>query len=99
MFRHVIAVILNSDFNSKVNNDRSPKNENYNLGVSLVLGASAISGLSTALTQRALVAEKPRETVFFSAELAVYGILALIAHELSKTNVSARPTTAYLLCN
>lgn len=53
---------------------------NYQLGVVMVLGASGLSGLSTALTQRALAGPKPRDALFFSAELAVYGILFLIVN-------------------
>jgi len=37
-----------------------------------------LSGLSTALTQRALVGLVPRNALFFSAELALYGILFLV---------------------
>ena len=46
----------------------------------MVLGASTLSGLSTALTQRALVGSAPRHALFFSAELAVYGIAFLIVN-------------------
>ena len=48
----------------------------YYLGTSLVLGASAISGLSTALTQKAL--KSGRHALMFSAELAVFGIVVLV---------------------
>ena len=44
----------------------------------MVLGASMLSRLSTALTQRALTNAKPRHALFFSAELAVYGIIFLL---------------------
>ena len=50
----------------------------YQLGVSLVLGASMLSGLSAALTQKALTNSTPRPPLFFSAELAAYGILFLL---------------------
>lgn len=50
----------------------------YQLGVSMVLGASMLSGLSAALTQRALTNASPRPALFFSAELAAYGILFLL---------------------
>jgi UDP-sugar transporter A1/2/3 len=46
----------------------------------MVLGASMLSGFSSALTQRALVGSKPRHPLFFSAELALYGILFLLAN-------------------
>ena len=45
-----------------------------------VIGASMLSGLSAALTQRALVGSAPRHALFFSAELAMYGILFLVVH-------------------
>lgn len=52
--------------------------KSYSLGVAVVLGASMLSGLSSALTQRVLVSAKPRHPLFFSAELAVYGIVFLL---------------------
>jgi hypothetical protein len=55
---------------------------NYHLGVLMVMGASMLSGLSAALTQRALVGAKPRHPLFFSAELAVYGIVFLLVRSL-----------------
>ncbi len=48
----------------------------YLAGTSIVLAASAISGLSTALTQRALRAG--RHAMLFSAELALFGIFVLV---------------------
>lgn len=51
----------------------------FNLGLMCVAAASMISGLSTALTQKALTtSSKPRPAVFLSAELAVYGIIVLL---------------------
>eukprot|EP01041_Mallomonas_annulata_P002392 gene2392-4643_t len=77
------AVILNTEFSTAMSTTNiTERGENYNLGVLLVLGASATSGLSAALTQRALVAAKPRETVFFSAELAVYSLVLLVGKEV-----------------
>lgn len=67
------AIILNTNFESI---SSSTQGENYHLGVLLVLGASAISGLSGTLTQRAL---KSRQSVFCSAELAVYSLFLLLA--------------------
>jgi hypothetical protein len=55
---------------------------NYRLGLMMVLGASMLSGLSAALTQKALVGSKPRHPLFFSAELAVYGIIFLVVRAL-----------------
>jgi UDP-sugar transporter A1/2/3 len=48
----------------------------YLAGTTIILGASAISGLSTALTQKAL--KTGRHALVFSAELAVFGILVLV---------------------
>lgn len=57
--------------------------ENYQLGLIVVSCASMLSGLSAALTQRALVGSKSiRSPVFLSAELAVYGIIALVLNLL-----------------
>lgn len=53
-----------------------------NLGIICVLIASTLSGLSAALTQRALVGSAPRHSLFFSAELAVYGILFILVSAL-----------------
>ena len=52
------------------------------MGLIMVLSASLLSGLSAALTQKALVGSKPRHPLFFSAELAVYGIIFLIVRSL-----------------
>ena len=52
------------------------------VGVACVMGASAISGLSTALTQRAL--SSGRNGMFFSAELAFFGIIVLVGKDLFK---------------
>lgn len=46
----------------------------------MVAGASMLSGLSAALTQRALQGNKPRSPVFMSGELAVYGIMFLLVN-------------------
>lgn len=65
---------------------------NYRMGLIMVLSASMLSGLSAALTQKALVGSRPRHPLFFSAELAVYGIIFLIVRALfsseSKTILS-----------
>ena len=48
-------------------------------GTTIVLGASAISGLSTALTQQAL--RSGRHALLFSAELALFGIFVLVVSD------------------
>lgn len=52
----------------------------YSVGLSMVAAASMLSGLSSALTQKALVGSQARSPVFLSAELAVYGILFLLGN-------------------
>lgn len=52
----------------------------YNFGLIAVATASLLSGLSTALTQRALTAGKPRPSSYFSAEMAVYSIFFLLVN-------------------
>jgi hypothetical protein len=60
----------------------------YRLGVIVVSAASVISGLSSALTQRALVGSKSvRSPLFLSAELAIYGILVLLINILVNNEV------------
>lgn len=55
---------------------------NYRIGIILVCFASILSGISTALTQKALCDKKNRRnTLFFSAELAAWGILFLMVYD------------------
>lgn len=75
------AVILNMGGGTSASLSASASS-NYQLGVLAVLGASFISGLSAALSQRALVGSKPRHPIFFSAELAAYGITFLLVSGL-----------------
>merc|ERR1711988_1050518 len=59
----------------------SNMDEGYYIGgVVVVLGASIISGLSTALTQKVLRSEQ-RNSVQFSGELAVFGITTLYIND------------------
>ena len=72
------AIMLNlGKQTGKINQTQLP---DYTLGVAMVAGASLLSGVSGALTQRALSDNSAgaRHSVFFSAELAVYGILVLL---------------------
>lgn len=50
----------------------------YNIGLICVASASMLSGLSAALTQRALSGTIQRNTMVLSAEMAVYGIVFLL---------------------
>lgn len=57
------------------------------VGLILTLSASALSGLSGALTQRAITSDlksggSPRNSFVFSMELATYGIIFLLLKEL-----------------
>lgn len=55
---------------------------NYRIGIILVCFASILSGISTALTQKALCdKENKRNTLFFSAELAAWGIFFLMIYD------------------
>jgi len=54
------------------------------IGLTCVLGASALSGLSAALTQKALQSQDKstaRPALLFTTELAIYGIIFLILRE------------------
>lgn len=64
----------------------------------MVASASLISGLSAALTQRALVGNKSvRSPIFLSAELAVYGIVVLVINLF--LNNELQSTSGSLLAN
>jgi hypothetical protein len=76
------AYILNTGGEIVSTVNMSLDSANYRLGLMMVLGASMLSGLSAALTQKALVGSKPRHPLFFSAELAVYGIIFLVVRAL-----------------
>eukprot|EP00607_Mallomonas_marina_P005586 CAMPEP_0182429972 /NCGR_PEP_ID=MMETSP1167-20130531/35581_1 /TAXON_ID=2988 /ORGANISM="Mallomonas Sp, Strain CCMP3275" /LENGTH=234 /DNA_ID=CAMNT_0024614449 /DNA_START=360 /DNA_END=1064 /DNA_ORIENTATION=+ len=71
------AIILNINFDTSTTKVNA--GEHYQLGVALVLGASALSGLSGTLTQVAL---KKRHPVICSAELGVYSLILLVIKEL-----------------
>jgi hypothetical protein len=78
-----IAVLLNMGGGSGGGSLKDSSGADYRLGVIVVSAASVISGLSSALTQRALVGSKSvRSPLFLSAELAVYGILVLLINIL-----------------
>ena len=47
-----------------------------------------LSGISAALTQKNLVGFRKRHPFFFSAELAVYGIVFLLANLLVRSDVA-----------
>eukprot|EP01038_Epipyxis_sp_PR26KG_P015373 gene15373-20724_t len=62
---------------------------NYHLGLIMVAIASMISGFAAALTQRALVDNsKKRHPYFFSAELAVYGIIFLLINNHFNSDIA-----------
>ena len=77
----------------------SESSANYQLGVLLVMGASMMSGLSAALTQKALSQGTPRHALFFSAELGVYGILFLLGRDLYSGNVKSTELFSGLVAN
>lgn len=75
----VAAVVLNIGKSSvSVDVDYST----YHIGVLVVLAASLLSGISAALVQKAFLPPNPCNSMLFSAELAVYGIMFLVAREV-----------------
>lgn len=58
----------------------------YKLGIILVTIASLLSGISTALTQKALVGKGRRNPILFSAELASFGIIFLIISSIFQSD-------------
>lgn len=73
----------------------------YNLGILLVLGASALSGISGSLTETAFKDYK-RHSIFFSAELAVYGIIGLtvsIFNNIEQRNLIINNGISHLFSN
>lgn len=80
------AIILNmsSDFSLSSTGKANVSIENVQIGIVFVLLASLLSGLSAALTQQALAGSRPRHAFFFSAELAVYGILFIVVAAVVK---------------
>lgn len=82
-----IAVLLNTGSGGSAGSSVSVGSEGYNFGLAAVAIASMLSGLSAALSQRALVGAKPRSSVFFSGELAVYGILFLLVNLIFNNDI------------
>lgn len=74
----VAAVVLNLS-SDDLGGGASDSRERW-LGVACVLSASLLSGFSAALTQKALSVSS-RDSLLFSAELAFYGILLLLAQQ------------------
>ena len=72
------AVVLNLT-SDEASSDAADSKARW-LGVACVLGASLLSGFSAALTQKALSVSS-RDSLLFSAELAFYGILLLLAQQ------------------
>ena len=59
----------------------------YNLGLVMVTAASMISGLATALVQKSLNGPKKRNILVLSAELAMYGIIALVLNLIFNSDI------------
>ncbi len=68
----------------------STDHEHKNFGILLVGTASLLSGLSAALTQRAITAtgKKQRHVFLLSAEMAVYGIIFLLGNLAFNSDVA-----------
>jgi solute carrier family 35 (UDP-sugar transporter), member A1/2/3 len=77
-----IAFILNFGPSNASGSSNNVDLSSYNLGLLSVAIASLLSGLSTALTQKALTTSKPRSPIFMSAELAFFGIIILFLNLL-----------------
>ena len=75
--RQFFGSLFTSAFSAKA----AVSSATYRTGVLMVVGASAISGVCAALTQRSLQQSK-RHALFYSAEMAVYGILALLVSSI-----------------
>jgi len=76
----ITAVVLNISpgTSNATSDDQFQMTSSYQIGLIYVVGASMMSGLSAALTQRALVGLEQRHPLFFSGELAFYGIVFLL---------------------
>jgi hypothetical protein len=89
--RFIVAIVLNMPSgDAKWTGSSKYTAAETNVGIICVLVASLLSGLSAALTQRALVGADPRHSFFFSAELAVYGILFILISLLFSNGEDAR---------
>ena len=64
----------------------------YQFGLFCVAFASMLSGLSAALTQRALSGTQSRHTMLYSAEMAVYGIVFLLGNLMVNSDIQAGST-------
>ena len=73
-------------------NDNNGVTTEYQFGLFCVASASMLSGLSAALTQRALSGTQPRHTMLYSAEMAVYGIVFLLGNSMVNSDIQAGST-------
>eukprot|EP01032_Pedospumella_encystans_P016310 gene16310-18612_t len=91
------AVVLNMAPSSpnSASNDNTDNNgvtTEYQFGLFCVASASMLSGLSAALTQRALSGTQSRHTMLYSAEMAVYGIVFLLGNLMVNSDIQAGST-------
>ena len=86
-YLHIVAIVLNMGGNGGGSTTSATAaalsnipgaTSSYHLGLLYVGAASMLSGLSAALTQRAVTGAKQRNTFILSAEMAVYGIIFLL---------------------
>ncbi len=77
---------------SNDNTDNNAVNTEYQFGLFCVASASMLSGLSAALTQRALSGKQSRHTMLYSAEMAVYGIVFLLGNLMVNGEIQAGST-------
>ena len=96
-FRFQSAVVLNMSPSSPTSSSSDNAHNNgvtteYQFGLFCVASASMLSGLSAALTQRALSGTQSRHTMLYSAEMAVYGIVFLLGNLMVNSDIQAGST-------
>ena len=88
---YTTAVVLNMNGSGAATPSLESTNTGYELGLLCVAVASLLSGLSAALTQRAVTGTNAntRNTMLLSAEMAVYGIVFLLLNLLFNSDIQA----------
>jgi cytochrome b561 len=83
------AMVLNMNSNSSSASQPHHDDIHKSFGILLVASASMLSGLSAALTQRAMTDSKgqQRHVMLLSAEMAVYGIVFLLVNLVINSDV------------
>lgn len=87
----VAVVLTSSGSGNGFSLSLSGGGSDFQLGLLMVVAASLLSGVSAALTQKSLVGYRKRHPFFFSAELAVYGIVFLLLNLLFNSDIKSAP--------